>query len=340
MDSSQIVGRGPQVGLVVASASRAGDLHSFAVGATWLDQGIITGLVDRHPVLCLRRRPGRDRHRRHAAGENRLPFPESWSIEQRRRVAIAAARRRRRSGRFRVGGVCSGSATTTIRCVLWSGRSDCGWASPAPAAPCWPAPLPRTEAIDDRLSAGGRIARFPVATTGRPGDVGHRRPSAAGARTRRSMVIDSAAAQSAGGLGRGYGHRADAPGVPRRRGGSPAGSVRSVAGRCPARRCSGDWPATGRCCRPSGSGPMPCGVERCVASKRARRRFDEVSGRVGGGHVDQPDDQRRPGQPRAVGHHGPRGSSTRDRAMSVRRRPPIGPPRSADESGRTCRSAP
>ena len=134
MNASQIVGHGPQVGLVVASAAVPGTFTRSLSDRSWLDQGIITGLATvTHYLITVVAQDGIDLGGTVLA--RMLPFPESWSIEHRRRVAILLLD----AAVVPVGfgwGSCSGSATTTHRCALWPGRSDCGWVSPAPGPRC------------------------------------------------------------------------------------------------------------------------------------------------------------------------------------------------------------
>ena len=86
MDSSQIVGRGPQVGLVVASATVPGTFTRSLSERTWVDQGIITGLstVTQY-VVSVVAQDGIDIGGSLLA--RILPFPDAWSDEQRRRAA-------------------------------------------------------------------------------------------------------------------------------------------------------------------------------------------------------------------------------------------------------------
>ena len=86
MDSSQIVGRGPQVGLVVASATVPGTFTRSLSERTWVDQGIITGLstVTQY-VVSVVAQDGIDIGGSLLA--RMLPFPDTWSDEQRRRAA-------------------------------------------------------------------------------------------------------------------------------------------------------------------------------------------------------------------------------------------------------------
>jgi len=85
MDGPEIVG--PQVGLVVASATVPATFARSLSERTWLDQGIITGLATGTQYLVsVVAQDVIDIAGSALAGV--LPFPESWTIEQRRRAAV------------------------------------------------------------------------------------------------------------------------------------------------------------------------------------------------------------------------------------------------------------
>ena len=87
MDGPEIVGRGPQVGIVVASAAVPATFSRSLSERTWLDQGIITGLATGTQYLAsVLAQDVIDIAGSALAGV--LPFPESWTIEQRRRAAV------------------------------------------------------------------------------------------------------------------------------------------------------------------------------------------------------------------------------------------------------------
>ena len=82
MDTTQIVGRGPQVGLLLASAVVPTTFTRSLSERSWIDQGMITGLATgTHFLLTIVTQDTID-----AAGttlSHALPLPDSWSDEQR-----------------------------------------------------------------------------------------------------------------------------------------------------------------------------------------------------------------------------------------------------------------
>ncbi len=88
MGETEIVGRGSQVGLVVASAAVPATFARSLSERTWVDQGIITGLVTASQyVLSVVAQDVLEIGASALVGV--LPFPDSWPLAQRRRVAIA-----------------------------------------------------------------------------------------------------------------------------------------------------------------------------------------------------------------------------------------------------------
>src|SRR6185503_4984398 len=87
MDRPEIVGRGPQVGLVVASSAVPATFARSLSERTWLDQGIITGLATgTHYLVSVVAQDVIDICG--SALARVLPFPQSWSVDHRRRAAI------------------------------------------------------------------------------------------------------------------------------------------------------------------------------------------------------------------------------------------------------------
>ena len=160
MDSSQIVGRGPQVGLVVASATVPGTFTRSLSERTWVDQGIITGLstVTQY-VVSVVAQDGIDIGGSLLA--RILPFPQSWSDEQRRRAATllldvtVVPIGLGLAGLFRFRDNDDQARALVRQVGLRLGVTGTG-------ATLLSGALAATKAMDDRLSAGGRLARFPV----------------------------------------------------------------------------------------------------------------------------------------------------------------------------------
>ena len=79
MNGSQIVGHGPQVGLVVASAAVPGTFTRSLSERSWLDQGIVTGLATvTHYLISVVAQDGID-----IGGvvlARMLPLPESLTV--------------------------------------------------------------------------------------------------------------------------------------------------------------------------------------------------------------------------------------------------------------------
>ena len=160
MDSSQIVGRGPQVGLVVASATVPGTFTRSLSERTWVDQGIITGLstVTQY-VVSVVAQDGIDIGGSLLA--RMLPFPDTWSDEQRRRAATLLLDITVVPIGFGLAGLFrfrdnDDQMRALVRQVgLRLGVTGTG-------ATLLTGALATTKALDDRLSAGGRLAGFPV----------------------------------------------------------------------------------------------------------------------------------------------------------------------------------
>ncbi len=156
-----MVGNGPQVGLVVASAAVPGTFAGSLSERSWLDQGIVTGLATiTHYLVSVVAQDGIDLGG--AALANVLPFPESWSVARRRRAAILLLDIAVVPVGFGLGALFrfrdnDSQMRTLLRQIgLRFGVTGTGGALLAGA-------LAVTGTLDDRLGAGGRIARFPVA---------------------------------------------------------------------------------------------------------------------------------------------------------------------------------
>ena len=157
MDSSQIVGRGPQVGLVVASAAVPGTFTRSLSERTWVDQGIITGLSTVTQYARVGGRAGRHRHRRLAAGQD-ASLPGRLG-----RTSNAGGRRSLLlditvvpigfglAGLFRFRDNDDQVRALVRQVGLRLGVTGTGATLLAGA-------LAATRALDDRLSAGGRLA--------------------------------------------------------------------------------------------------------------------------------------------------------------------------------------
>ena len=160
MDRPEIVGRGPQVGLVVASATVPATFARSLSERTWLDQGIITGLATgTHYLISVVAQDAIDIGG--AALAKVLPFPPSWSDAERRRAAILlldvtvvpvgfglAALFRFRDDDTRV-------RTLLRQFGLRLGVTGTG-------ATLLAGTLSAMTSLDDLLGAGGRLTRFPV----------------------------------------------------------------------------------------------------------------------------------------------------------------------------------
>lgn len=86
MVSKEIVGRGQQVGLVLASAAVPGTFTRSLSDRSWIDQGLITGLATgTHFLLTAVAQDVIE-----GAGgamSTVFPFPEHWTMDQRQRAS-------------------------------------------------------------------------------------------------------------------------------------------------------------------------------------------------------------------------------------------------------------
>ncbi len=156
----EIVGRGQQVGLVLASAAVPGTFTRSLSERTWLDQGLITGLATgTHFLLTAITQDLID------VGGNALstalPFPEQWSDEQRSKaatllldiavipvglgiVAVMGHRDHETSARGLLRQLGWRSAVTGLGASLLAGA------------------LVATHRLDEAIGAEGRLERLPV----------------------------------------------------------------------------------------------------------------------------------------------------------------------------------
>ncbi len=160
MNNSSIIASGPQVGLVVASATVPGTFAPSLSERSWMDQGIITGLSSvTQYIASVLTQDGMEIGATVLA--RILPFPATWPIQQRKRAArllvdmvavplgfgVAAAVKFRdddtqlralvRQAALRLG--VTGVGATALTGAV----TAAGW-------------------VDDRVGANGRLARLPV----------------------------------------------------------------------------------------------------------------------------------------------------------------------------------
>ena len=160
MDSTQIVGRGSQVGVLLASAAVPTTFARSLSERSWIDQGIITGLATgSHFLLTVVSQDAID-----AAGEvlsTGLPLPAHWSQEQRRQVITLT---------LDVAAIPLGfglASTIGFRDQESQGRAavrQFGWrfGLTGLGATLLAGGLAGTRVLDDAVGANGRIARLPI----------------------------------------------------------------------------------------------------------------------------------------------------------------------------------
>lgn len=160
MDSTQVVGRGQQVGLLLASAVVPTTFSRSLSERSWIDQGLITGLATgSHFILTVVTQDVID-----SAGgavSSVLPLPSSWSDEQRARaatllldvIAIPVGFGVVRLVGFR-------DQEPQVRAVA----RQAGWrfAMTGLGATLLAGGLTVTRILDDATGAKGRIARLPI----------------------------------------------------------------------------------------------------------------------------------------------------------------------------------
>jgi uncharacterized membrane protein len=157
----EIVGRGQQVGLVLASAAVPGTFTRSLSERTWLDQGLITGLATgTHFLLTVIAQDAIDGGG--AALSTALPFPEAWNDEQREKAATLILDLAVIPVGFGVVAfIGHRSNETAVRGLV----RQLGWrtAVTGVGATILAACLATTHWLDDRIGADGRIERFPLA---------------------------------------------------------------------------------------------------------------------------------------------------------------------------------
>ena len=160
MDTTQVVGRSQQVGLLAASAVVPTTFTRSLSERTWKDQGLITGLATgAHFLLTVVTQDVID-----AAGESVgpvLPLPESWSAEQ--RAAAATLMLDVIAVPVGLGVVQLIGFADQERQVRALAR-QAGWrfAMTGLSATLLAGGLAFTRVVDDATGADGRIARLPV----------------------------------------------------------------------------------------------------------------------------------------------------------------------------------
>ena len=161
MVSKEIVGRGQQVGLVLASAAVPGTFTRSLSDRSWLDQGLITGLATgTHFLLTAVAQDAIEGVG--SAMSTVLPFPESWTMDQRQRAASLLLDVVVVPVGFGVVALIGHRANETatrglIRQLGWR-FAVTGTGATILATAMW-----GTKLLDDMLGARGRIERLPLA---------------------------------------------------------------------------------------------------------------------------------------------------------------------------------
>jgi Alpha/beta-hydrolase family/Alpha/beta-hydrolase family N-terminus len=158
---SESLGRGQQVGIVVAAGIVPSTFARSLSERTWKDQGLITGLATgTHFLLTVIAQDAIDTAG--TAMSTVLPFPSTWTLEQRQRaatllldVAVVPA------GLGVVALIGNREHEPTIRALA----RQAGWrlGLTGLGATVLAVALQTQRVLDDRLGAGGRIERFPLA---------------------------------------------------------------------------------------------------------------------------------------------------------------------------------
>lgn len=161
MARHELIGRGQQVGLVVASGVVPTTFTRSLSERTWKDQGLITGLATgTHFLLTVMTQDMID-----AAGtatSTVLPFPDSWSLDRRQRAAtmlldVAVIP----LGFGLVALLGNRDHEPTVRAVA----RQAGWrfGLTGLGATMLAAAVAAQRGLDSRVGAGGRIEKFPIA---------------------------------------------------------------------------------------------------------------------------------------------------------------------------------
>ncbi len=160
MNGHEIVGRGPQVGLVVASATVPGTFAPSLSERTWVDQGIITGLSSvTQYIASVLAQDGIDIGARALAPI--LPFPSNWSARQRTQAATLLL------------DILAVPVGFGVAAALHFRDDDTAWRASirqaairlgvtGTGATVLTGALAGTKLLDDRIGAKGRLARLPV----------------------------------------------------------------------------------------------------------------------------------------------------------------------------------
>jgi uncharacterized membrane protein len=161
MNRPEIVGRGQQVAIVIASGIVPTTFTGSLSQRSWKDQGLITGLATgSHFLLTVLAQDALD-----AAGgaiSPMLPFPQSWSPERRKKAAtglVDAAAVPLAFGVVSLVGYRDQDSTlrAVTRQILWRiGLTGVGATVLAGA-------VAAQRGIDARIGADGRLARIPIA---------------------------------------------------------------------------------------------------------------------------------------------------------------------------------
>jgi uncharacterized membrane protein len=160
MARSELIGRGQQVGIVVAAGVVPTTLTRSLSERTWKDQGLITGLATgTHFLLTVMAQDLIDTAG--TAMSTVLPFPESWSLERRQQAAtllldVAAVP----VGFGVVANIGTRDHEPTVRSVARQAGSRFGLTGFG--ATVLAASLAVQRGLDTRLGADGRIERFPI----------------------------------------------------------------------------------------------------------------------------------------------------------------------------------
>lgn len=161
MERQEILGRGQQVGLVLAAAAVPGTFAASLSERTWMDQGLITGLsTGTHFLLSVIAQDAIDAGG--AAMSTVLPFPESWTDKQREQAAtllldLAVIP----LGFGVVAFIGHRSNETTVRGLI----RQAGWRSAITGvgASVLAATLAVQGRLDRAVGADGRLMRLPLA---------------------------------------------------------------------------------------------------------------------------------------------------------------------------------
>ncbi|HET7901418.1 MAG TPA: hypothetical protein VFL59_09535, partial [Candidatus Nanopelagicales bacterium] len=161
MATHEILGRGQQVGLVTAAAAVPGTFARSLSERTWMDQGMITGLATgTHFLLTVIAQDLIDSGG--GAMSTVLPFPESWTDEQRAQAAtllldIAVIP----AGLGLVAFIGHRENESAVRGLI----RQAGWRSAITGigATVLAATVAAQTVVDNAVGANGRITRLPLA---------------------------------------------------------------------------------------------------------------------------------------------------------------------------------